>query len=98
MPKTPRRSIPAPLTQLALFDAPEPSPAKNPDPPPDGSLTPPEGVTTAREPAPGEALGRVSPAPVRQESGHTSLIAAAPSKLRDKLMERRRREQRMRSR
>lgn len=81
------------MTQIASF---APEPPRNPDPPPDGSPAPPEGVITAREPEPGEALGRVSPAPVGHESSHDGRRLAAPSTLRDKLMERRKREERQR--
>lgn len=80
------------MRQLALLVAPAHEPPCNPDPPPDGSPAPPEGVTTAREPAPREALGRVSPAPTRHEAGDDGHSLASPSTLRNKLMARRRRE------
>jgi len=81
------------LTQIASF---VPEPPCNPDPPPDGSLAPPEGVTTPRELEPGEALGRASPAPVGHEPSHATASVGAASRLRDKPRERRRRELRQR--
>lgn len=98
MPRTLRQAA-APMKQLPLFSsAPQiasfaPEPPRNPDPPPSGEAPklPNSGTSDA---SPRRSLSKLHSEGDQAKCAINSL--SAPSTLRDKLMERRKREQRQR--